>query len=827
MNFSWLSSPSSRWLSGLLLAALVGTAPGSASAATFSPGCNLGGDQLGYSIATNGDYNGDGVPDIAVGAPCMFARGVPHAGRVIILDGRNGRKIFRRRGGSDHQWFGSSVSFIPDLNGDGRDEIAIGSPGYDVRVVDPDEPSVKILDRAGRVDVFQRVAGVPRGKRRMKVEGINPRAGFGEKIAPLNDINGDGKVDFVVSATGDRNANGVTQPGRIYLISGKNGETLGYRIGHREGNGYGQSLATASDLDGDGFLDFLVGTETSNLPKGVLNAGVVDAISPMDMEGDPLFRATGAHRDRLGKTVDFAGDVNDNGVPEVIVGSNGSDDDDLNLAGLVTLIETDGTYRWVRSDPKAQEGARFGDAVARIGDINGDGVTDFAATAPRQSYIIDGRVAPDCGRVVTLSGVDGSLIWEIDGERRTEMLGFALDGDIDFNLDEVPDVVVGIPGDDPFARRGAGSVRIFSGIDGSELFETHGRRGLETRLFAILPDGGNDPRLRSFTRTGRRTEMNQMVLEQTQGGEMSACVINDNPFNGKGDPHLPRPKQVHVVVSGGYGASDSVVEVYRVGQRKKLIDSFEAFPGSSFGTECGSGEVNGRVNEDLVCAQADSANGNVTVNIFERLDEEAPFFLSGVFQAFADTDKYNGALPINAEGANVEVGDVTGDPDDEIIVGTTRGVPLVKIFTRDGVFIRSFLAYDPVDFSGVDIGLVDLNGSGDKWIVTAPREGEALIKVFNGDGTRVTWGPQNDLIDINVRPAPYDGGARVASADVDRDDQQEILVLIPSPDGEHLVYAYNPDNKLVKTTIFNNPFSPLPDARTGGAISATDRWTRN
>ena len=67
----------------------------------------------------------------------------------------------------------------------------------------------------------------------------------------------------------------------------------------------------------------------------------------------------------------------------------------------------------------------------------------------------------------------------------------------------------------------------------------------------------------------------------------------------------------------------------------------------------------------------------------------------------------------------------------------------------------------------------------------------------------------------------------MSAADVDKDDQQEILVLIPSPEGEHLVYAYEPTNKLVPTTVFNNPFSPLPDARVGGAIAATDRWTRN
>lgn len=822
MKRCWLSS----WPSRLAVAALVCAAPELASADFFSPGCNKGGDQLGFAISTNGDFNGDGVRDIAIGAPCLYVGKHPHAGRTIVLDGRNGRKIFRKRGGADHQWMGSSVSFLADLNNDGRDELAIGSPGYDVTVLDQNAPSAKLLERAGRIDVYHR------RKRRMRVYGQNVRAGFGEKIAPLNDIDGDKKADFVVSASADRNANGVGNKGRVWMISGKNGGVLGYRIGPTEGNNYGRSLVAAPDLDGDGLLDFLAGTDESNGPGGVINAGMTDAISSADLDGTPLFQVYGAHRDRIGTSIDFAGDVNDDDVPDLVVGATGSDDAGVRLAGLVTLYSLDGKRLWARTDSKIQEGAAFGTAVATIGDINGDGVTDFAASAPKQDYLIDGRVVPDAGRVVTMSGVDGEILWAVDGERRYEEFGFALAGQIDFDLDEVPDVVVGTPGDDPFARRGAGSVRILSGVDGRELFIVAGRRGLETRLFTLLPDDGGDARLRSFTRTGRRTEMNQDVLEDDNLGEGSATIINDNPFLANGDPHLPRPKQVHVVVSAGYDGGDSTVEVYRVSSREKLIDSFEAFPGDGVAVDCGSGEVNGRVNEDLVCAQSNSSDGNVVARVFERLDEETPFFLSDEFKVFDAADTYNGTLPINADGANVEVGNVTGDKNDEVIVGTNRGVPMVKIFTRDGQFLRQFLAYDPVNFSGVDIALVDLNGSGDKWIVTAPREGEALIKVFDGDGNRVTWGPDKVQININVRPAPYAGGARVAAADVDKDDQQEILVLIPEEaeeegDPGHLVYAYEPTNKKVSTEVFNNPFNPLPNARTGGAIAATDRWTRN
>lgn len=811
------------WSSRIALSAALCSVPALAAAENYQVPCNKGGDQLGFSIATNGDFNGDGVKDIAIGSPCMFIRGKMHAGRVIVVDGdfegsgHPGRILFNKHGAQENQWFGASVSFLGDINLDGRDELAIGSPGYDVSIVEQKDPEAKALDRAGRVDVYQR------RHRRYRVFGTAILAGLGEKIAPLNDINDDGRPDFVATASGDRNANGRSQPGRAWTISGRNGDKLAYRIGPKEGNSYGRSLASAGDLDGDGLVDFLVGSDESNYP-GVLKAGIVDAISSPEPLATPLFQVVGAKQDRIGKAIDFAGLVNDDLVPDMIVGSDGSDDTGVKLAGLVTLFDLNGNRIWVRSEPHVQEGARFGDAVTRLGDINGDGIIDFAASASKHDIILEKTLLRDAGRVITMSGVDGEQIWSRDGNRKDEEFGFSLDGDIDYNLDEVPDVVVGTPGDNPFGRRGAGSVQILSGVDGSVLLMIPGRRGLETRLIVASYDEDGDARLRAFNRHGKRRDMNLPVLEEMHPGELSTTILNDDPFNKEGDPHVPEPKKVQVAVAGGFGANKSTVEVYRLGKDSTLIDSFEAFPGSNAGVDCTGGEINGEVNEELVCAQADSAGGNVNARVFVRLDEDTPFFVDKEFQLFQDTDQLNEFTPIDAEGANLAIGNVTGDKNNEIIAGTTRGVPLVKIFNRDGQLIRSFLAYDPVANSGVDVALIDLNGSGDQWILTAPREGPALIKVFDGNGERVGWGPDNTLISILARPAPWVGGARVAAADIDLDDQQEILVLVPGPDGEQQVLAYEPTNAFVKKFI---PFNPLPLGVTGGAIAATDRWVRN
>ncbi|MFN2376760.1 MAG: hypothetical protein ABR538_09495, partial [Candidatus Binatia bacterium] len=778
--------------------------------------CNKGGDQLGHSIATNGDFNGDGVNDIAIGAPCFHVRTWPRAGRVLVINGKTGRPIFQKRGKQTGQWFGTSVSFLPDLNGDGRDEIAVGSPGYDVTGADQGDPKLNVKESAGRVDVYQR------RKRRLRIFGTHANSGFGEKIAPTSKIDDDNRADFLVSASTDINEGGGAKPGRVWMVSGRNGDLLDYRVGPKAGKNYGRALCATDDLDGDGKRDFLAGSDEVNLPN-VFNAGAIDLVSTADFRGVALVQVTGARGDRLGKTVDYAGFVDDDENADFIVGAHGADDNGIIRPGLVTLFDVLGRRHWVREDSIVQEKANFGFGVATIGDINGDGIKDFAASAPNFDIFTD-KTQPDVGRVVTLSGEDGEPIWALNGDHRNNEFGFGLAGGVDYDLDEVPDVVVGTPGDSPFGRRGAGSVRILSGVDGRQLLRIAGRRGLETRIVTVTATSGNTAQLQSFNRNGHRQVLNTEVLKGVKVGELDVTVLNDR--------NIPKPRTVQAAVSGGHGSNNSTVEVWRMGRRNVMVDKFEAFPGANFSVECAGGEANGEQYEELICVQANSADGNVMARIFRRLDEQQPFFPILEFQAFASTDLLGNVLPINADGGNVAMGDVTGGSEEEIVIGTNRGVPLVKIFSRTGQLINSFLAYDPVPSSGVDVATMDPSGAGEERIITVPREGEAIIKLFTGSGARVLHGRDNVPVFINVRPLPYMGGARVAAADIDLDDAQEILVRLPTPVSEDgvipggpQIFAYELTNKPNKRFV---PFNPLPfGMEEGGGIAGTDRYVRD
>ncbi len=803
---------------GAVLAAFAAMAgPAEALNLPFAVACNTGGDQLGYSVATNGDYNGDGVRDIAIGSPCYHAGKFKHAGRVIVISGANGRKLLSKKGAQTAEWLGTAVEFVGDLNKDGRDELAVGSPGYDVSLVEDPTGPVGGRNAAGKVEVFQRRRR--KNKLRLKILGLNQNAGFGEQIAQLSDVDGDKRADFAVAASRDKNSSGGSRPGRVYIISGKKGEILGFKEGPRAGKRWGQVLTSAEeDVDGDGIVDFLAGSREVNL-NSVKNAGVVDTVSPVDLENE-INRVVGARGDGIGRAIDAAGDVDGDGVSEFITGSYRSDDSDgLKRAGMVRLISFDGRLLWAVPDEQIQADANFGVQVAKIGDVDLDGVTDFAASAYQQDLSDGKEFFRDVGRVVMLSGVDGRQIWAVNGRRQNGFFVRSLTGDLDWNEDESPDVVVGSTGTAPFGRRGAGSVTILSGRDGSELFSVAGRRGLETRIVVAAPTRATQAEVRSFNIKGRPVELSSRIMRNDAFGDLSLAVLDDR--------NQPEPKQVDVAVGTGSGSSSSRVEVFKLGSPSLMVDSFEAFPEPELvtGVNLGAGQLDGELNENLACAQADSVDGNVLMRIYRRFQEEEPFFLASEFQVFNADDNYNDFFKVNARGATVAVGDVTGGAAEEIIVAPSAGEPLIKIFSRTGQFIRSFPAYDPVIFSGVDIAVADLDGGGELEILTVPRNGQALVKAFNGNGDRVTFGRDGIEISIMAMDPSYTGGARIAAADIDLDERDEIIVVIPGPPAQRRILAFERDGTTVKG--FREP-KPFKDSNFPGvAVVGTNLFVRN
>src|SRR5262249_28857929 len=119
----------------------------------------------------------------------------------------------------------------------------------------------------------------------------------------------------------------------------------------------------------------------------------------------------------------------------------------------------------------AEAHAFFGQVVANIGDIDSDGMDDFAVGAPSAS---PGRVQ-DAGSVFIYSGATSKLLYRLDGTSRFDNFGAAIGGGEDVDGDGIPDVVVGAPGASPGGLRSAGSAFVFSGATGELLLRLDGQ----------------------------------------------------------------------------------------------------------------------------------------------------------------------------------------------------------------------------------------------------------------------------------------------------------------------------------------------------------------
>ncbi len=250
--------------------------------------------------------------------------------------------------------------------------------------------------------------------------------------------------------------------------------------GGADGKGLGQVLRPAGDVDNDGVPDLIAGFRFGSAANGA-NAGTARVHS--GASGAILYSFVGgAVGEGLGKAVDGAGDVNADGFDDRIVGAAGSDQGGLD-AGLARVYSgKDGSVLYTLSGPFPK--ARFGFAVAGVGDVNGDGRADFASSGQP-----DPGTAQPIGFVRVFSGQDGTLLREIIGPTTTSRLGCALADAGDVNGDGVHDLVVG-DRRDPTTAAGAGAVRVYSGATGMLLLAFFGPKK-DDRLGLVVDAAGD------------------------------------------------------------------------------------------------------------------------------------------------------------------------------------------------------------------------------------------------------------------------------------------------------------------------------------------------
>ena len=410
-----------------------------------------GGELLGYAVAGD-DVNGDGLSDIAIGAPAAGAPSKADGGAVYVAFGSRqpqslastqlypagytnnaGAPATPSPYGSRYDSFGvsahtgMSVAALPDVNGDGYRDIAVGSP--DTGIHRPGEGNVAVLYGKPRgvhinlSDLWE--AGYPYYFH-IDFPALDDQH-VGESVASVGDVTGDGWPDLAIGAPQADN-NGLADSGSVWIISGhlppidagcsmhmvddscpwlrlKNlTAAQGYRIdGAHAGDGLGSSLAGVGDQNGDGIADVAIGASAAS-PGGRAGAGEVVVVQGQHnltarnlATTPPLETFSGARAgDGLGASLAAAADVDGDGHIDMVAGAPGAS----SFAGMASLLHgvpgasVDLASAGTGIAP-AGAGAQTGSAVAAGSSLDG-GDVDTLVSAPgiRGAFVVGGSNPP-------------------------------------------------------------------------------------------------------------------------------------------------------------------------------------------------------------------------------------------------------------------------------------------------------------------------------------------------------------------------------------------------------------------------------------------------
>lgn len=414
-----------------------------------------GGGLFGTSARPAGDIDGDGFGDVVVSCP-QWTNGQTQEGKIYVfrgqIDGPSNTVWWRREQNQSNAAFGSSIA-IGDWNGDTFDDVASGAPAWDAAVLSE-----------GRVVVYNGSVNGPSLATSWSMTGAQPFAMFGNSVANAGDVNGDGYEDLIVGSPGFM----VREEslGRAYLfLGGANGlETLPAwtRDGSLPGEQFGWTVASAGDANGDGYGDVLVGTPNLDL-AGYTDIGAaylylgsqsgLSAVSAWSEVGDQA-------GELMGFSLACAGDVNGDGLSDFAVGAPGRTVDAAN-EGAVDIYygaaDIASTPDLVLSE--GASGSKYGWSVSSAGDVNGDGLSDFAVGAPFFTQTLENR-----GAMFAYFGGPGGLspiyAHKSLGSETDDQYGTAVAG-TDANGDGRGDIAVGAPYADSITPVG-GTVRIWS-----------------------------------------------------------------------------------------------------------------------------------------------------------------------------------------------------------------------------------------------------------------------------------------------------------------------------------------------------------------------------
>lgn len=751
---------------------------------------------MGFSVASAGDVNGDGYSDVIVGA-YLYDNGQTDEGAAFVYHGSATgiSSIYTTllESNQANAYFGYSVATAGDVNGDGYSDVIVGAYAFDNGQTDEGAAFVYHGSATGVSNAYTTL-----------LESNQASAAFGRSVACAGDVNGDGYSDVIVGA--NFFTDGESFEGAAFVYHGSASGISNVIVTQLESNqvngNFGRSVASAGDVNGDGYSDVIVGA--SQYSDGQAGEGVAfvyhGSASGINTTIKAMLECNLASA-QFGISVSCAGDVNGDGYSDVIVGGNTYSNGQSNEGVIAVFL---GAAAGVSTVPATQVESnqatgQLGYSVAGAGDINGDGYSDIIVGAYTYS---NGQANEGVAYVYfgSATGINIATPTLLEMNQASANFGVSVACAGDVNGDGYSDLIIGANQYDN-GQTDEGAAFVYHGSAGgiSNTIATQIERDQNTSYvgFSVACAGDVNADGYSDVVVGART------YDNGTSGEGAAFVFHGSSA----------------------GLSTTPATMVSSGQ-------FNAFMGNS--VAC-AGDVNGDGYSDIIVGSILYDNGET--------DEGAAFIYlgsaSGINPVFATRLERN---QVSAEfGCCVAgAGDVNGDGYSDVIVGaefydngqTDEGAAFVYLGSATGISntvatqLEKNQASAGFGYNVNSAGDVNGDGYGDV-IVGAPTydngqtdEGAAFIYLGSAAGLNTVAATQ---LESNQASAEL-GVSTACAGDVNGDGYSDVIVGAPYYDNgqtdEGMVFVYHGSSIGLSTVATTTIESNQVNAQLGFSVAS-------